>query len=235
MYIQRAAGSAEQIIQGYAGTSNNVSIRADGGADFGGTDFSRNDTQGFNLAQGFGACSVGIQANSGSGNLSALSVFNGNNESVRLNYDGSGTFNGKLTSATTISSDSGSTLATKSYVDANGGGASAWVTFRGTQRKSNPSENPVVNEEVPIGASSNVSSVVYNGTGSYTVNFTNPMSTAEYAVSGSATRNGTGGAVPRIMAPATVDTCTTSSIQIYTADDTGNYENCAKVSVVIHA
>ena len=61
------------------------------------------------------------------------------------------------------------------------------------------------------------------------------MPTANYAVSGSATKLLTGQAVPRIVAPKSTDTCTTSSVVVYTADDGGNYDNCAKVSVVINA
>ena len=116
-----------------------------------------------------------------------------------------------------------------------GTGTDAWVTFIGTQRKSNTSQNPVIGEEVPIEASFNVKSVVYNDTGSYTINFNTPMPTAKYAVSGSATLKITGQALPRILAPKSADTCTTSSVQVYTADDGGNYDNCGKVSVVINA
>ena len=126
-------------------------------------------------------------------------------------------------------------FATNAPVPKGGTGTDSWVTFRGTALKSDPSQNPVINQEVLIEASFNVSSVIYNGLGTYTVNFTTPMPTAKYAVSGSATLKLSGAALPRVVAPSSADTCTTNSIQVYTADDGGNYENCAKVSVVINA
>lgn len=60
----------------------------------------------------------------------------------------------------------------------------AWVNFNGTGT-------------VAINAQFNVSSITDNGTGDYTVNFTNAMPDANYAVAGTAQNNttsGTGGA-----------------------------------------
>lgn len=54
------------------------------------------------------------------------------------------------------------------------GTAKAWVNFNGTGT-------------VAIRASFNVSSITDNGVGSYTINFTNPMSDANYAAAGCAT------------------------------------------------
>lgn len=48
--------------------------------------------------------------------------------------------------------------------------AKAWVNFNGTGT-------------VAIRASGNVSSIIDNGTGSYTINFTNAMADANYAIS----------------------------------------------------
>ena len=55
--------------------------------------------------------------------------------------------------------------------------AKAWVNFNGTGT-------------VAIGASGNVSSITDNGTGDYTVNFTNAMTDANYSWSGMATDTG---------------------------------------------
>lgn len=55
----------------------------------------------------------------------------------------------------------------------------AWVNFQGTGT-------------VAIRASGNVSSITDNGTGNYTVNFTNAMPDANYVVSGSANEDGGG-------------------------------------------
>ena len=49
----------------------------------------------------------------------------------------------------------------------------AWVNFNGTSGS------------VAIRASFNVSSITYNGTGDYTVNFTNALSDANYGITGS--------------------------------------------------
>jgi hypothetical protein len=51
------------------------------------------------------------------------------------------------------------------------GSAKAWVNYKGTSTQS-------------IRASYNVSSVTRNGTGDYTINFTNALTDANYAVSG---------------------------------------------------
>lgn len=56
----------------------------------------------------------------------------------------------------------------------------AWVNFNGTGT-------------VAIRASFNVSSITDNGTGDYTVNFTNAMSDANYAVTGVVGESATGG------------------------------------------
>jgi hypothetical protein len=56
------------------------------------------------------------------------------------------------------------------------GSARAWVYFSGVST-------------VTLGSSYNVSSVTRNGTGYYTVNFTNNMANNTYSVLGSSTRN----------------------------------------------
>lgn len=58
------------------------------------------------------------------------------------------------------------------------GSAKAWVNFNGTGT-------------VAIRASYNVSSITDNGTGNYTVNFTNALPNANYAISLTAQRSGT--------------------------------------------
>ena len=63
-------------------------------------------------------------------------------------------------------------------------GCRAWVCFNGTNGS--------------ILASGNISSVSRNGTGAYTVNFSNAMPDANYAVSGAASSN-TGSNGPRIF------------------------------------
>jgi hypothetical protein len=62
------------------------------------------------------------------------------------------------------------------------GSAKAWVSFNGTGT-------------VAIRASYNVSSITDNGTGDYTVNFTNALPDANYSVVGSASNNNTYGSI----------------------------------------
>jgi hypothetical protein len=79
----------------------------------------------------------------------------------------------------TLSADPVSNLqaATKQYAD-KAGFIKAWVNFNGTGTAS-------------IRGSHNVSSITENGTGDYTINFTTPMSNANYSVAGAAGKLGT--------------------------------------------
>jgi hypothetical protein len=74
--------------------------------------------------------------------------------------------------ANTIIDSTGNTVPIATVVK---GAAKAWVYFSGITT-------------VTIGQSFNVTSVTRNGTGYYTVNFTNAMPTATYSVLGSSTR-----------------------------------------------
>jgi hypothetical protein len=85
---------------------------------------------------------------------------------------------------TTLSDGTNSTSATNCIQ----GSAKAWVNFDGT-----------VATPSTIRASYNVSSVTRNGTGDFTVNFTNAFADANYSVSGSASNNASSGSM--IMCP----------------------------------
>lgn len=74
--------------------------------------------------------------------------------------------------ATTLSDGTNSTSSTNCIQ----GSAKAWVYFNGVS-------------SVTVGSSYNVSSVVRNSAGYYTVNFTNNMANNTYSVLGSSTRN----------------------------------------------
>lgn len=77
-------------------------------------------------------------------------------------------------------------------------GCRAWVNFNGTGT-------------VAIRASGNVSSISDNGTGDYTVNFTNAMPDANYAVVGSAQETVAVGAVNRFLS---IDTTATTGARV---------------------
>ena len=83
------------------------------------------------------------------------------------------------------------------------GSAKAWVNFNGTGT-------------VAIRASYNVSSITDNGTGDYTVNFTNALTDANYSVvvSVGTIIAGTGGYFGQIGAGASGSTMTTSAVKV---------------------
>ena len=88
---------------------------------------------------------------------------------------GNASFDGKVTSQSTSSSDSDTTLATKDYVDAaaagTGGTVAAWVNFQGSNGS--------------IRRSFNCSGVTDYGPGNYFVNFTTGMTDANYCITAS--------------------------------------------------
>ena len=98
---------------------------------------------------------------------------------------------------TTISNQTGSASVPSDTVI--NGSAKAWVNFNGTGT-------------VAIRASFNVSSITDNGTGAYTVNFTNPLQDTNYSVAATCRVVGVGGAV----VPFPETTSTVSAFFIYT-------------------
>ncbi len=109
--------------------------------------------------------------------------------------------------AMTISGTSGIT-----YPDSTtqASGSKAWVNFNGTG-------------VVAIRAQYNVTSITDNGTGNYTVNFTNAMSDANYAVQGTCNNSSGGsGNIAGIYATTTAGAgtnMTTSACQILVLND----------------
>lgn len=96
--------------------------------------------------------------------------------------------------STTVSGDTGVDKATNQAVkDAMGVtgtapifGCRAWVNFDGTRNEADTGAS-VVGQNVKIRASGNVSSVLKNGVGDYTVNFTTAMPDANYVAHHSGT------------------------------------------------
>ena len=88
-------------------------------------------------------------------------------------------------------------------------GCRAWVNFNGTGT-------------VAIRASGNVSSITDNSTGDYTVNFTNAMPDANYAVTGTA---GGGGSNPNnyLTGPSTATPMSTTQFRFQTRNDTASF------------
>lgn len=90
---------------------------------------------------------------------------------------------------------------TKAYVDASLQ-VKAWVNFNGTGT-------------VAINASFNVSSITDNGTGNYTINFTNAMTDTDYSWIGTARRTATGSSFV-VVGGVVGETKTVSALQIST-------------------
>ena len=102
----------------------------------------------------------------------------------------------------------------------------AWVTFNGGFGATS------------IIASRNVSSVVRNGTGDYTINFANAMSDANYAVSITARQNGTGDGISGGVDAAAAPTASAVRVQLFTygypaSTASSSASDAARVSVAI--
>ena len=99
------------------------------------------------------------------------------------------------------------------------GSAKAWCNFNGASGS------------VAIRASYNVSSITYLSSGYYQINFTNALTDANYAVSGSGQRN-YGSSSPSkditiFSMPASTSIIQTSSnFKIYTTDQAANANDC---------
>lgn len=94
--------------------------------------------------------------------------------------------------------------------------AKAWVNFNGTGT-------------VAIRASGNVSSITDNGTGVYTVNFTNPMPDANYVVCGS----GGGTQVSAVFTKGTNADMTTTSVKVQNIWPGSNWYDSEAMCVVV--
>ena len=83
-----------------------------------------------------------------------------------------------------------------------------------------------------IRASFNISSVTYNGTGNYTLNFTTAMANANYSLTGIG-QTPTGGTTANIIAIQNGSTPTTSAVQIRSLDQNIGFVNPARVCVSV--
>jgi hypothetical protein len=118
---------------------------------------------------------------------------------------------------TTLSDGTNSTSATNPIL----GSAKAWVNFNGTGT-------------VAIRASYNVSSITDNGTGDYTVNFTNAFSDTNYVATFGGRRGTAGGGfnlLTGIFANASSEL--TGSLRVGTSNDAGNAVDSEVVNVAV--
>jgi hypothetical protein len=82
-------------------------------------------------------------------------------------------------------------------------GAKAWVNFNGTGTPA-------------IRGSYNVSSITDNGTGDYTINFTNALTDVNYSVAGCANQDTNGWGTVEVSGVGTITTMTTTALRIRT-------------------
>jgi len=128
---------------------------------------------------------------------------------------------GNPTAPTQTAGNNSTRLATTAFVQtaAGAGNVVAMVSFNGTIA------TPT------IYASSNVSSVVRNATGIYTINFTTALPNTNYLVTGTAQRTTASRALA--MAPNSGGAYSTTQLQVATIHDAGGPENSPRCSIVI--
>lgn len=109
-------------------------------------------------------------------------------------------------------------------------GCRAWVNFDGTRNEADTGAS-TNGANVKIRASGNVTSVLKNGTGDYTVNFTTALADANYCITGTmgdyTTTN-----VARSVSVSTATAPSTSAVRIVNMGN-GSAEDSARVSVAI--
>ena len=168
--LTRSYEALGSLFTGFSSTgSQTVNIRGDGSATFSvvtaaGQELSADGVMGYR--------------SEASGTATTWRGFGGSSLTSQIFADGSATFAGKLTSDTTISSDSGSTLATKSYVDS--GVASAWGNFSGSDGSLRDGNNASVSKD---------------SSGVYTVTFSSALANANYSIVVSTTNDPAVGAL----------------------------------------
>jgi hypothetical protein len=117
---------------------------------------------------------------------------------------------------TTISNQSGSaTVPSETVIN---GSAKAWVNFNGSGT-------------VAIRNSFNVSSITDNGTGTYTINFTNAMRNADYCFSGTSTYDTTWGS---LVFPDNSLTNTTTQLAFRVAATNYTLIDALRITVIIN-
>ena len=109
-------------------------------------------------------------------------------------------------------------------------GCRAWVNFDGTRNEADTGAS-TNGANVKIRASGNVTSVLKNGTGDYTVNFTTALADANYCITGTM-----GDYIPtntaRSVSVSTATAPSTSAVRIVNMGN-GSAEDSARVSVAI--
>jgi hypothetical protein len=144
-------------------------------------------------------------ATNGTTDTQIISGVNGSGSYLPLSFYTNNALAGQFDTSGNLSFNSGYGSAAVAY------GCRAWVNFNGTGT-------------VAIRASGNVSSITDNGTGDYTINFTNAMPDANYAVSSIADdKSGNYWRMPGIRSDG-ANAPTTSSFKIRTDGELGAFD-----------
>ena len=129
VYINNDSAVSDQLnsalLVSNASGEETVDIKSDGSATFDGDVVSNARLKAYGGTNNNGGTDISAGSitvrQDGSGN-DVFTIRRGSETPVVLRSDGSGEFEGKVTSASTVSGDAGTTLVTKDYVDANTGG-----------------------------------------------------------------------------------------------------------------
>jgi hypothetical protein len=148
----------------------------------------------FNNSDPNNSAFIGIQAN-GTTDARLISGITGTGTYLPMTFYTAGSERARIDTSGNFQFNSGYGSVATAY------GCRAWVNFNGTGT-------------VAIRASGNVSSITDNGTGDYTVNFTNAMPDANYAVN-AISQQGSGDAAPNgVVALKNAATITTSAVRL---------------------
>lgn len=177
---------------------------------------------------------VKVQGNaSGTGTFTVTSPNSNNTQTLTLpdatdtlaGIDATQTFTNKTLTTPTIATIKSASTSPTVFQNSSGTEIGtlcrAWVNFQGGNGNTAGTRN----------ASFNVSSVTVNGTGNYTLNFTNAMPDANYAVSGSCLRGSVNDGL--YIAVRYNSTPTTSACNVVAADGSGNSNNPTTAFVAI--
>ena len=124
---------------------------------------------------------------------------------------------GTLTGVTSISSAAADTPVILQDSSSNSNTCRAWVNFNGTGT-------------IAINADFNVTSLTDNGTGDYTVTFTNAMPDANYAVTGSSIGSS---AFTMVTSRGAAPNASTTAVRFVTRDFVTTYVDCVNICIAV--
>jgi hypothetical protein len=162
---------------------------------------------GFTRATLTAGTGISVTNDSGAITITNTSTASPGGSNTQIQYNSSGAFAGSANltfDGTNLKFNSGYGSAATGY------GVRAWVNFAGSNGS--------------INASGNVSSVTRNSTGNYTINFTNAMPDANYAVAGY-TRNSAGTGLNLVASTSNGSAPTTTALRVEVGSGSSTFDN----------